>query len=289
MKTHELDWSDIPFLLAVCKAGTLAGAARSMNVHHSTVFRRVESVEKKLGVRLFEKLNHKYILTIEGEYFYARALQLQSGMNEIERSLSGKDLRLEGILTITTTNSVLYTLTPLLTDFQREYPETELRIISEAKPLDLAQRDADIAIRPTSNPPEHWIGRNITPISFAPYIHTEHRDIDEQDLRWLVLSEDFKHSPMSKLTSSLMPDNAPRTVINNMLAVYDFVKQGLGVGVLPCYLGDSDNTVRRLKAPDPSYNWDLWILSHPDLRNSAKVKAFNDFAVEKMKTQLSSK
>lgn len=288
-KTHELEWSDIPYILAVCNTGTLSGAARSLNVHHSTVFRRVEAVEKKLGVRLFDKLNHKYILTMEGKFFYEHAIELQHRINEIERSLSGQDLRLEGVLTITSTNSLLYSLAPILTEFQHQYPDTELRIISEAKPLNLAQRDADIAIRPTANPPEHWIGRKLTPISFAPYIRVEKQPTRKQETRWIVLSDEFKHSPMHKLASSLIPDDAPKTIINNVLVMLDLVKQGLGVGVLPCYLGDAEKDLTRFQEPDKSFDWDVWILSHPDLRNSAKIKAFNDFAIDKMKATLSPK
>ena len=148
MNAQTLNWSDIPFVLAVCETGTLSGAARTLGVNHSTVFRRIESVESNLGVRLFERLSHGYVMTPAGEHFYRNGLQLRGGMDSLRRELGGQDLRLEGILTVTTTDSLLYCLTPIFLAFQNQYPDVELRILSESRPLNLTQRDADIALRP---------------------------------------------------------------------------------------------------------------------------------------------
>ncbi|MEO1025822.1 MAG: LysR family transcriptional regulator [Pseudomonadota bacterium] len=100
----------MPYLLSVCEAGSLAGAARMLGVNHSTVFRRIEAVEARLGVRLFERLARGYVMTPAGERFYERAIVLCGGMDEIERDLGGRDLRLEGPLTVTTTDSLLHCL-----------------------------------------------------------------------------------------------------------------------------------------------------------------------------------
>lgn len=119
---QNLEWADMPYLLCVCEAGSLAGAARMLGVNHSTVFRRIEAVEKRLGVRLFERLARGYVMTPAGEHFYERGIQLCGGMDEIERELSGQDLRLEGPLTITTTDSLLHCLSSLFAQFQQNAP-----------------------------------------------------------------------------------------------------------------------------------------------------------------------
>ena len=97
---QKVDWSDMPFVLSVCEAGSLAGAARMLDVNHSTVYRRIEGVEDRLGVRLFERHNHGYVMTPAGELFYSRAILLCKGINQIEMELGGKDQRLEGQLTV---------------------------------------------------------------------------------------------------------------------------------------------------------------------------------------------
>ena len=116
---QNLEWADMPYLLSVCEAGSLAGAARMLGVNHSTVFRRIEAVEARLGVRLFERLARGYVMTPAGERFYERAILLCEGMDELERELGGQDLRLEGPLTVTTTDSLLHCLAPIFAQFRQ--------------------------------------------------------------------------------------------------------------------------------------------------------------------------
>ncbi len=282
MNAQTLDWSDVPFVLAVCETGSLSAAARALNVNHSTVFRRIEGVESRLGVRLFDRRSHGYVMTIAGEHFYRNALDLRDGLNGIQRELGGKDLRLEGALTVTTTDSLLYFLTPVLSKFQAKYPEIDLRLISESRALDLMQRDADVAIRPTTAPPEHWIGRQVAPIICATYAHesywTSVKRLPKQSRRWVRLDRDLSQSPMSTITKWRMPIEAPCTVVNTVMGVFDYVRSGQGVAVLPCYLGERASELVRIEEPDTQLQWDLWVLSHPDVRRSARVHAFFEFA-----------
>lgn len=277
-----IDWSDMPFILSVCEAGSLAGAARMMDVNHSTVFRRIEAVEERLGVRLFERRSHGYVMTPAGELFYERAIVLCEGMNQIELELGGKDLRLEGHLTVTTTDSLLHILTPVITRFQETHPDVELRILSDARPLDLSRRDADIALRPTLNPPEHWVGRKLTTISCATYASASYwdhvRDLPPEQHRWVMLDDDLDQSPMSKVTALRMAKDARVTIVSTVMGVYDAARSGLGLAVLPIYLGDQSPDLTRLDEPDPRNIWDLWLLAHPDVRRSARVHAFFEYA-----------
>ena len=277
---QKLDWSDVPYILSVCEAGSLAGAARMMGVNHSTVYRRVEGVEDRLGVRLFERQSHGYVMTAAGELFYQRAIVLCDGMNSIEMSLAGQDLRLEGELTVTTTDSLLYHLTPVFLAFQREHPDVELRLLSDARSLDLMQRDADIALRPTRIPPEHWVGRKLLPVASAVYAAQGYlaRQLPRTEQRWVTLDDDLYRSPMSQLTRARIPDGVPVTVVNSVMGVFDMVRSGLGVGALPCYLAEGRQELVRLEEPDDEFSWDLWLLAHPDVRRSARVHAFFDYA-----------
>ncbi|MEM8794007.1 MAG: LysR family transcriptional regulator [Pseudomonadota bacterium] len=281
-KDQNLDWADIPYLLSVCEAGSLSGAAKAMGVNHSTVFRRVESVEAKLGVRLFERLSRGYVMTPAGELFYERAILLCDGLDGIERELGGRDLRLEGRLTVTTTDSLLHCLAPVFSAFQQKHPDVELRLVSDVRGLDLMQRDADIALRPTDNPPEHWVGRKLAPLSFATYAHEGYwkaaRDLPEEDHRWVMLGDDLNQSPMSRITINRKHENAKVTVLNTMMSVFDLVSSGFGIAAMPCYLGDTQEKLVRLHEPDDTANWHLWLLAHPDVRRSARVNAFYDFA-----------
>ncbi|QCO55423.1 LysR family transcriptional regulator [Pseudorhodobacter turbinis] len=287
MNAQTLDWSDIPFVLAVCEAGSLSGAARQLGVNHSTVFRRIEAVEARLGVTLFERLSHGYVMTAAGEHFQKNGLQLRDGVNSIQRELGGQDLRLEGALTITTTDSLLYCLTPVFAAFQLKYPDVELRLLSGSRPLDLMQRDADIAMRPTRNPPEHWIGRNLCSIGYATYARGEYADVlldlPDQQHRWIRLNDSLNQSPMSQITVLQQAEGAPITVANTMMGLFDLVRAGLGIGVLPCYLGETCPELVKVRDPDAGFGSDLWMLAHPDMRRNAKVHAFFEFAARSIR------
>ncbi len=282
MNAQILNWSDIPFVLAVCDTGSLSGAARMLNVNHSTVFRRIEAVEANLGVRLFERLSHGYVMTPAGEHFYRNGLLLRDGMDSLQRELGGQDLRLEGVLTVTTTDSLLYCLTPVFLAFQEQYPEIELRLVSESRPLNLTQRDADIALRPTRNPPEHWIGRKLFPIVCATYAHKRYWDIAQHQTpethRWIRLSDSLNLSPMSQIMNLRKAKDAPVTVVNTMMGVFEFVRLGLGIGAIPCYLGEHCAELVRIHEPEERFTSHLWMLAHPDIHRSARVHAFFEFA-----------
>lgn len=279
---QNLEWADMPYLLSVCEAGSLAGAARMLRVNHSTVFRRIESAEARLGVRLFERLARGYVMTPAGERFYERAILLCEGMDQIERELGGQDLRLEGPLTVTTTDSLLHCLAPVFSAFQGAHPDVELRLVSDVRAMDLMQRDADIALRPTDTPPQHWVGRKLAPLSFATYAHEDYwetvKDLPPGDLRWIMLGDDLNQSPMSKITLHHKDPDAGTTVLNTMMSVFDMVQSGYGIAAMPCYLGERHPKLRRIHDPDGNAGWHLWLLAHPDVRRSARVNAFYDFA-----------
>ena len=287
MNAQILDWSDIPYVLAVCESGSLSGAARKLDVNHSTVFRRIEKIEKKLGVTLFERLSHGYVMTAAGEYFFKHSLVLQEGVSQIELKLGGEDLRHEGILTVTTTDSLLHRLTPVFLAFQQQYQGIELRLMSDTRALSLTQREADIALRPTDNPPEQWIGRNLVPVSYATYTHCHYsnamKKLSPDEYRWVKLTDDLMQSPMSKITAQYKTKNAPATSITSVMGVFDLVCAGLGIAVLPCYLGENNAELVRVHEPMVEFNTGLWILAHPDMRRNARVHAFFEFATAQIR------
>ncbi|MEN0001243.1 MAG: LysR family transcriptional regulator, partial [Pseudomonadota bacterium] len=279
-----------PYLLSVCEAGSLAGAARLLGVNHSTVFRRIEAVEARLGVRLFERLARGYVMTPAGERFYERATKLRDGIDEIERELGGQDLRLQGPLTVTTTDSLLHCLAPVFAEFQKTHPDIELRLLSDVRALDLMQRNADIALRPTGAPPAHWVGKKLSALFFATYAHRDYwksiQDHDPETYHWVMLGDDLKQSPMSKITLRCKHKAAKTTVLNTMMSVFDLVHSGFGVGAMPCYLGERHSDLVRVHNPDSSANWHLWLLAHPDVRRSARVNAFYNFAITRISNEV---
>ena len=280
---RRLDWSDLPYVLAVCEAGGLAAAARALGVNHSTVYRRVEGVEARLGVRLFHRQAQGYAMTAAGEAFYQQALSLRDQLDEIELQLSGSDVRLEGELKITTTDSLAHCLGPTLVQFQDQHPEIDLHLIVDARPLDLMRREADVALRPTPNPPETWIGKKLLPIVCGVYAQGAYwqqvKDLPASQQKWIVLDK-LDQSPMSQVSRKVRPTDAPITTVNSVMSGFDLLRTGVGMGVLPTYLGEKCPDLVRIDIPEDQPSWDVWLLSHPDVRRSARVHAFFSYAAK---------
>lgn len=175
-------------------------------------------------------------------------------MNSIQLEIGGKDLRLDGDLTVTTTDSLLHCLAPLFSIFQEEHPDVDLRVTSDARALDLMKHDADIALGPTHKPPEHWVGRKPLRISCATYAHEDYwrtaKSLPAKDHRWVKLDNDLDQSPMSQITLTKKPKGAKVTVVNMMMSVFDMARSGLGIAAMPRYLREKCLELVAVHEPD---------------------------------------
>ena len=134
------NWDDLRLFLAVARAGTLSGAAREIGVNHSTVFRRIGAFEDTLGVRLFDRLPNGYALTAAGEEMHESALRVEEEIAALDRRVTGQDLRLSGMVRITTVDMLAQGLLPRhLLAFRRAYPGRLYDASRSPLPCQLAQ------------------------------------------------------------------------------------------------------------------------------------------------------
>ena len=161
---------DLRTVLAIARYGSLAGAARYLQVNHSTVFRRLGAIENRLGVRLFDRQDGAYAPTAAGEDLLRTAERVESEVEALERRLSGQDARLTGSLRLTAPDDIAEVLLiPLLAEFRGRYPDITLELVIENRMLSLTRREADIALRPTQEPPETLFGRRVAALAATVY------------------------------------------------------------------------------------------------------------------------
>lgn len=268
-----LDWEDLRTILAVTRAGTAAGAAQILGVHPSTVFRRIQSMERKLGVSFFQRLPDGYVPTAAGEEASTVAEQLESELAVLDRRLAGRDLRPSGVLRVTTTDTLVAVLSPQIAAFRSHYPEIEVRLVVTNRFHDLTRHDADIALRPTSRPPETLIGRPLATVAAAVYGAAD----KPEGNAWLAPDETLEHLPYARWLQHQMPRATIAGRFNSLMTALHLARSGVGLCALPCFLADPDPQLKRVREPDPTFATDLWLLTHPDLRRVARVKAFYDF------------
>ena len=162
MNAPFANWDDLRVFLAVARAGSLSGAARSLGVNHSTVFRRIAGLEETLGVRLFERMPNGYALTPAGSETLGIVERIEDKVATIDRTVTGQDLRLSGSVHITATDMLaLWLLPDHLAQFRVIYPRIEIGVAVGNQSLDLSRREADIALRIGNTPPETLVGRRV--------------------------------------------------------------------------------------------------------------------------------
>ena len=291
-----MQWSDLRYFAAVSRTGSLAGAARELGVNHSTVFRRINALEENLGVKIFERLPAGYVLTAAGEEMMATALHIEDEINALDRRLSGRDYRLSGNIRVTTTDTVgLWFVQPHLYEFHQAHPGIQVELVISNELFSLSKREADIAIRPTQNPPEELVGRRISDIAWAVYGSREYLK-DKPKLRKpsdlarhrLVSGDDsLAQLPATRWLRKHASDAEIGYRSNSLMTQLSAVKAGFGLAVLPCFLGDSESDLARVFAPDASLTSGLWLLTHRDLRDTARIRAFMDFMARSIRSQKS--
>ena len=282
-----LSWDDFRYVKAIADTRSLGGAALELAVNHSTVFRRLAQVEKQLGSRLFERSRGGYALTPCGEEMVRLAERMGEDIVTFERQVTGHDLRPSGELRITTNDTVLvHLMTQVFADFRRAYPEIVLDVVVSNQALNLSKRDADVAVRATDRPPEALIGRRAAGIAWAVFAQAgkapESFDIaDARNADWIGFGDNLANLKAAKW---LTERAAPRIVykINTVLGLAEAAAAGIGLALLPCFIGSATPGLTRLTPPIAELANGIWLLTHPDLRQTARVRAFMDFAASEI-------
>jgi len=278
-----LDWNDLLYILVIARAQSVAEAASQLGVHQSTVFRRLNDLEKELGVRLFERLPTGYAATAAGEDICLVAERMELDIAALDRRISGQDLRPSGVLRVTTTDSLLFKLlSPCLAIFCTTYPEIELEVLVSNQFFNMTKRDADVAIRPSSNPPETLVGRRVSSVATAIYGSPGYlaasADLDDLSKHsWIGPDESLSHLASARWLKQSFPRIRIQYRSNTLMGMLEAAKQNLGLVALQCFIADPDPDLYRVRSPLPELATELWLLTHEDLRNVVRVRVFIDF------------
>ena len=281
-----MNWDDLRLFLAVARNGSISGAAKQMGVQHSTISRRMRQLEDKLGARLIERKTGGYELTLAGEDVKEAASKIEREVLAVDGSLLGKDKTLVGSLRVTALNNMASTvLMPFFASFSEMHPNVDLHIMVSNMDASLSQREADIAIRLTNSPTETLIGKRIVTVASTVYGSQAYLEKMEQQgsvPKWIGVECCGFHKTWTKQACD---EHSHNFISDDTLLTHSAIREGLGISILPCFMGDSDPLLKRYKEPDPAYNLGLWILLHPDLKRTSRVLAFRDHMISTINDQ----
>jgi len=272
-----LPWDDFRLVKAVADRGGLTRAAADLGINHSTLFRRLAQIEAALEARLFERGRAGYRPTPAGAAMIAAAGRMEEDVAGFGRAVAGKASLPAGELRVTAPTSLVAMLMPMLGRFRERYPAIQLDLVAAEEELNLSRRDADVAIRASNDPPQTLVGRRLAALAWAIYGRADRHCEVLADSDWISPGPGVGGGLFARF---VLARTAPERIalrLNTVLGLCDAVEAGLGIGPLPCYAADASPALRRLGEPEPELESSLWLLTHPDLRHAARVRAFMEF------------
>jgi DNA-binding transcriptional LysR family regulator len=288
------DWNDARLVLAVAREGNLTRVAKILEIDYSTVFRHLNALERKLGMPLFDRFpGGVYQPTSVGARMAAAAERMEDEALSFERDVAGRDRHLSGRLRVTSAETLAYRqLTPHLAAFRKAHPGIVVELAIDNRILNLSRREADVALRPQRPKEGDLWGRKIAGVAWAVYGARAYVDsnyfpasavkgIERHPLiGWDEVAPRFGAADWlenAAPASSFVYRTA--SLVNQLLAA----KAGMGLAVLPCYLGDPESELARaFPKPIPELAAELWIVTHVDLRHTTRVRTFFDFICERL-------
>lgn len=276
---YQLTAADLDVLLALVRTGNLAEAGKRLGANTSTVFRSVQRIEKQLGQTLFTRSRMGYFPADLVLAVVVHAEKIEAELEAARAVSRGTENEVSGLVRLTTTDSVLYgVLMPHLAALMSQHPQLQLELLASHEVASLTKRDADIAIRATTHPPEHLVGHHLGRAHFAIYGAAAlfkgkraPKPLDEYD--WIVLDDALPEHPAVKWRKKNFPRVVPRYRLDSQVALGEAVRAGLGIGAMSTYKARHDPTLRALTPELENCSVDLWVLTHPESRHLRRIAA----------------
>lgn len=277
-----LDWDDLRFLLAVARHGSMSAAARVLEVAQPTVGRRITTLERKLGARLFMKDSTGKVLTATGRRMVQHAERMELEALAAERVSSGRDLGVKGQVSVTASEwMVQRVLALVIAPLLGEHPGLEVDLLADTRPLNLARREADIAVRPARFEHQEIIQREVAALAFGLYASDAYLakhgmpDFGEQCAGHVLIAMSQSLGPIVDVDFLPKVASAARVAAraNGREPMAMLASAGVGIACLPRFLGDATPALRFLPAPVPGPRRSLWLGVHRDVRAVPRVKA----------------
>ena len=280
-----MNWDDARVFLAVCRESTLRGAARVLGVDQATVGRRVTALEKSLSATLFLRTSEGYALTALGEAALHAVEKMELSALELERQIQGLDDRLTGIVRVSTTDSLAIDfLIPAIARLHRKHPDVRVQLDASTQMISLAKREADIAVRNARPDNPDLIARRIARWPVGLFASQEYLDahgvpapgsaFEGHDL--VVYQPYLAGNKELTLVSEPLTRGRIVSSLGSGLLVRRSIAAGIGIGEIPVYMGERDGLVRLWPERTRPVPYDVWLVTHADLRHTARVRVVID-------------
>ena len=289
----DILWDDLRVFLAIASERTLSAAARRLKVDQSTVGRRLAALEAATSARLFDRTPDGYVLTGAGEMVLPSIQEIEAAATSVERKLVGGDARLEGRVHLATSDSfAAWFLVPRLHALHQRHAGISVDLVTGNRPVNLARREADLSVRFSRPEQPHVVARRLGQAAWALYGAESYvgrfgvpRPRTQLEGHAVI---GFGDQLRATAGARWLAENGARGRVvlwsDSLLSQAAAVAAGLGVSPLPCLFGDPHPDLRRLP-PGIVGHHDIWLVVHPDVRASARVRVVMDYLAALIKNE----
>lgn len=278
------DWNDLKYLLAVARHGSTIAAGKALGLSQSTVLRRLNELEKRIGRQLVVRHTTGYRLTEFGEDMRLYAERVEISIQEFERHVSDAARDQSGVIRVTCPEPIVQRMTPLIERFHARYPNLRVEFVMSDRYLDLLKGEADVAFR-SGDTDDELIGRKIADSIWAIYAsrgyierHGQPKSVEDLSGHALVsLDESMSKHRVVRWLNDVAPGANVVARNNSVLGLVYAVKSGVGIGPLPTAIADGEPDLVRVLGPIAELARSWRLLTHPDLRRTPRIAAFFDF------------
>lgn len=280
------DWDLIRSFLGVARSGKLTAAARRLKVDHSTLSRRIATLETSLKTKLFDKSLNGYLLTLEGERLLVEAERIESIFIGIQNDIAAENTEVSGSVRIGTPDGFgTRFLAPRIGALAERHPHLDIELVATPRSFSLSRREADIAIGLSNPGSGRLYTSKLTDYELGVYgaaaLGERWQDIGEaadlQGRPFVSYIDDLIYSPELDYLPLIARSLTPRLKSSNLNAQAEAIAAGAGLGVLPCFLADGDPRLVRVLGNQVRLVRTFFMSVHADMRNLARVKATTDF------------
>lgn len=286
-------WDDVRFFLAVARAGSLSGAARGLGVGHVTVGRRIALLEKRLGVTLFNRTSDGFTVTAAGDAILRQSMAMETAALDLERVAAGRDSLVAGSVRVTTTEALAHqVVAPAVATLRQAHPGLQVDLVVGVRSLDIARRDADLAVRFARPAVSDLVCRKLGEVGFTLYASKNYltragvpqrgEGLAGHDLITFTgapaaIGPWFLGESLEGTHTALRCDNP---FIQRTAAAND-----VGIAELACFLGDGVPDVMRVWPQEAPARRAVWLILHEDMRRSARIRTVSAAIAEAFRHQ----
>ena len=276
------NWDEIRTAFHVARMGTVSGAADTLGVHHATVIRHIDALEKRLGAKLFQRHPRGYTATEAGEDLLQVAQTIDDQFTQLVGRIKGRGESVSGELTITSLASLAPLVVPSLTRFQAEHEDLNLRFLTGDRLFRLEYGEAHVAIRAGSAPdqPDNVVQpfarQRVGLYASKSYIATYGQPAGEADLdnhRFVGPESEESRAPFNQWLRSVHPEAKVVFRATDAQSLRCALLEGVGLGFLPVWDARNIEYIVEVLPPRDEWSAAIWLVTHVDLHRTPKVQA----------------